>query len=98
MASQHRAKLRNKGQLTLPGPVRQALHVTEDDEVEFTITDSGDVLLRGLTTIPADQRWFWTPEWQAGEREASEQIAAGDVTFHENVDEMFDYLKRGSEQ
>jgi antitoxin PrlF len=25
-----------------------------------------------------DQAWFWTPEWQAGEREATEQIARGE--------------------
>lgn len=26
-----------------------------------------------------DQAWFWTPEWQAMEREADEAIAAGQV-------------------
>jgi hypothetical protein len=25
----------------------------------------------------SDQDWFWTPEWQAKEREADEDIAAG---------------------
>ena len=24
-----------------------------------------------------DQAWFWTPEWQAGEKEASEEIQQG---------------------
>jgi antitoxin PrlF len=24
-----------------------------------------------------DQAWFWTPEWQAGERETDEDIKAG---------------------
>lgn len=28
----------------------------------------------------ASQAWFWTPEWQAGEAEASADIAAGRVT------------------
>ncbi len=27
-----------------------------------------------------EQWWFWTDEWQAGEREADEDIAAGRVT------------------
>lgn len=25
-----------------------------------------------------DQAWFWTPEWQAGEREATEEASYGD--------------------
>ncbi|MGH2387019.1 MAG: hypothetical protein ACRDIE_02355 [Chloroflexota bacterium] len=27
-----------------------------------------------------EQLWFWTEEWQAGEREADREIAAGEVT------------------
>jgi AbrB family looped-hinge helix DNA binding protein len=84
-----RATVRPKAQLTLPSEVRDALHVGEGDEVEFTITDAGQVLLRGMTSVPTDQRWFWEPEWQAGEREASEQIKAGDVEVFEDIDAMF---------
>lgn len=88
-AQRPRAKVRAKAQLTLPTEIRDALHVSEGDEVEFTITESGEVLLRGLTTVPADQRWFWEPEWQAGEREASEQIKAGDVEVFDDAEAMF---------
>ncbi|MDQ2883079.1 MAG: AbrB/MazE/SpoVT family DNA-binding domain-containing protein [Actinomycetota bacterium] len=84
-----RATVRAKAQLTLPTEIREALHVIEGDEVEFTITDAGEVLLRGMTSVPADQRWFWEPEWQAGEREASEQIKAGDVEIFDDADAMF---------
>jgi antitoxin PrlF len=75
--------------LTLPPEIRAALHVGAGDEVEFTVTDTGEVLLRGMTSVPADQRWFWQPDWQGGEREASEQINAGDVEVFDNVDAMF---------
>lgn len=30
--------------------------------------------------IPADQRWFWSPEWQAKEQEADEDIKNGNVS------------------
>ncbi|MDQ2789244.1 MAG: AbrB family transcriptional regulator [Pseudonocardiales bacterium] len=84
-----RATVRAKAQLTLPTEIREALHVGEGDEVEFTITDAGEVLLRGMTSVPADQRWFWEPEWQAGESEASEQIKAGDVEIFDDAEAMF---------
>jgi antitoxin PrlF len=88
-AARRRATVRAKAQLTLPSEVRAALQVAEGDEVEFTITDAGEVLLRGMTTVPTDQRWFWDPDWQAGEREAGEQIKAADVEVFEDVDAMF---------
>jgi len=37
---------------------------------------------------PADQAWFWTPEWQAGEREVDEAIAAGRTTFFGSAEEF----------
>lgn len=89
-----RSMLRSKGQLTLPSQIRAALQVGEGDEVEFTITEAGDVLLRGMTSVPADQRWFWEPDWQAGEREAAEQINAGDVEIFDDVDAMFAALDK----
>lgn len=86
--------LRSEGQLTLPPEIRAALHVGEGDEVEFTVTDAGEILLRDMTSVPADQRWFWEPDWQAGEREASAQIKAGDVEVFEDVDAMFVALNK----
>jgi hypothetical protein len=36
--------------------------------------------MRPKKLVDADQAWFWTDSWQAGEREASEDIAAGRTT------------------
>jgi antitoxin PrlF len=89
-----RSVLRKNAQLTVPAQVRATLHIEEGDEVEFQVTESGEVMLRGMTSIPADQRWFWTEQWQAGEREASEQIARGEVTHHDDVDDLFNDLNK----
>lgn len=87
-----RTTLRKKGQLTLPPEVRKALNVDHGDEVEFEIIEPGIVVMRGLKMIPADQAWFWTESWNAGEREASKDIASGRTTLHKSVDDMFDHL------
>jgi antitoxin PrlF len=89
--SMPRATLRPKGQMTLPNEVRAALHVEDGDEIEFELTENG-VIMHGLKMIPADQAWFWTAAWQAGEREASEDIAAGRTTVHKTAKQMFDDL------
>jgi len=80
--------IRSKGQITIPRPIRQALGVEEGDLVEFDVTPDGTVTLRGMKMVPADQAWFWTPEWQAGEREADADIAAGRTEYFDS-DEAF---------
>lgn len=85
-----RTMVRQKGQITLPSEVRKALHVEEGDDVAFIINDDGTVILTGLKSIPADQAWFWTDEWQAGEHEASQQLARGEGTVYGNTE---DFLK-----
>jgi hypothetical protein len=42
--------------------------------------------------VDAAQAWFWTDEWQAGEREASEDIAAGRTTQSSDAREFLDSL------
>jgi AbrB family looped-hinge helix DNA binding protein len=86
-----RAKLRDRGQITLPAEVRTALHIDEGDDVSFEVTEHG-VLMRGLTMVPADQAWFWTKSWQAGERQASEDIEAGRIKTSRSAADFLDGL------
>jgi hypothetical protein len=46
-----------------------------------------------MKLIPTDQAWFWTEQWQRGEREASRDIAKGRTTKHRDADEMFKALR-----
>ncbi len=87
-----RVKVRAKAQLTLPEEIRSALHISEGDEVEFSLHEDGTVTVRGFVSVPTDQAWFFTPEWLAGEHEAASEIAADRGTVHESADDMFAYL------
>ncbi|MCW2694689.1 MAG: transcriptional regulator, AbrB family domain protein [Mycobacterium sp.] len=84
------ARLRAKGQVTLPDEVRDAIHVREGDSVEFTVNMDGTVVMRGMRMIPTDQAWFWMDSWQRGEREASEDIEAGRTEVFDSTE---DFLK-----
>ena len=50
------------------------------------------------TVDGASQAWFWTPEWQQGEIEADEDIAANRLTTVDSTDEMFDVLDKSAEK
>ena len=89
------ATIRNKGQVTIPAHIRKAAHLEEGDPVEFELVAEG-ILLRPGKVIDATQAWFWTPEWQAGERRADEALAAGRVERFESGEEFLAALRARS--
>ena len=85
-------KVTRHGQVTLPAAVRRAVNVEEGDYVEVRV--EGDaVILTPKKLIDKSQAYFWTAEWQAAEREASADIAAGRVHGFENVEELIASLE-----
>jgi antitoxin PrlF len=74
--------------VTLPPEIREALHVHSGDEIEFAVDEQGRVTVRGFVSIPADQAWFFTPEWQAGEREAEAQKKRGEGDTYDTDEEF----------
>jgi len=40
-----------------------------------------------------EQAWFWSPEWQAMEREADEDFAAGRILVCNSIEELLAELE-----
>lgn len=87
-----RTTLRAKGQLTLPDDIRRAAHLEAGDLLEAELTPEG-ILLRPQKLINATQAWFWSPEWQAGERDADADRAAGNVEEFASGEELVEALR-----
>lgn len=87
--------VRAKGQVTIPAGVRQAARLEEGDLVEVELVEDG-ILIRPMKLIDASQAWFWTPEWQEGERQADADIAAGRVARFESDEAFIAALKARS--
>ena len=85
--------VRKKFQITLPQTVRQDLHLNEGDLLSIEIRD-GELVLRPQKLVDRDQAWFWTPEWQAAEREASEDLTTGRVDDFETMDALIADLQQ----
>ena len=92
-----RTTLRAKGQLTLPPAIRKAAHLEEGDPIEIEVVD-GAIILRPRKLIDPSQAWFWTPEWQEGEREASQESAAGLGEIYYSNEEFLAELERMSNE
>lgn len=68
---------------------------TQTDATDYEAIERGaqiDAAVEATGHLPghhdadgADQAWFWTEEWQAGEREADAQIAAGGLPVYDDM-------------
>lgn len=87
--------VRSRGTLALPADLRRRLHL-DAPESQVRLIDHGDgrVELVSVVAVPADQAWFWTDRWQAMEREADADIAAGRSTVVDGVDELIAHLDK----
>lgn len=65
-------------QVSIPKQIREALRVEEGDLIEVE-ERNGEIVMIPKKLIDADQAWFWTREWQEGEREVDEDLRAGRV-------------------
>lgn len=78
----------DRGRLTIPGALRQALQLEQGQVVQLEVVDENTITLHVQTLVPRDQAWILTPEWEARIRAGVEDIGAGRVTTHDS-DEAF---------
>ena len=86
-------RVTRNGQITLPATVRRTLRVEEGDYVEVRVAGES-IILTPKKLVDASQAYFWTPEWQEAEREASADIAAGRTHEAADVDDLIAQLER----
>jgi len=79
--------LRKKNIMTIPRDVAERMHLEEGDEFIVTEED-GRIVLTPALSIPADQAWFWTPDWQARIAEAEADRVAGNSTVYRSEEEF----------
>ena len=94
MKSYH-VSVQSRGTIALPADLRRRYHLDEPGaQVQIIEHEDGMLELQPMLPIPADQRWFWTDRWQAMEREADEDIAAGRVLSFDDVDAFIAHLEQ----
>lgn len=88
--------LKKRGQVTIPKSIREILDLDEDDQLEVVIED-GKIIMQPVVTIAKDQAWFWSPEWQKGEREAEQDIMNNRVSTFDNAEDAIAFLRSDEE-
>ena len=80
-------KVQKNKNITLPTWLINRFHVGVGDFVRLEETKDG-VLLKPARLIDPSQAYFWTREWQTGEREAEADIRAGRIKRFKSVKEL----------
>ena len=86
-------KVQKNKNITLPIWLLKHFHVGAGDYVRIEETDEG-VVMKPAKLIDPSQAYFWTKEWQAGEREADEDIRRGRVKGFKIVKDLMTDLRR----
>jgi hypothetical protein len=85
--------VQSRGVFALPADIRKRHHLDKPGAQLLVIEREDGVLeLHPQLAVPADQKWFWTKEWQTMEAEASEDIVERRVSRSDSSEELFDDL------
>ncbi|MEE9202329.1 MAG: AbrB/MazE/SpoVT family DNA-binding domain-containing protein [Dehalococcoidia bacterium] len=91
------AKLTSGGQVTLPKEIRTRANMQAGDFVEVELGEEGYIVLKPKKLVDATQAYFWTRQWQEGERKADGDIKAGRVRKFRSAAEAVRYLDGGTQ-
>ncbi|MBI4689318.1 MAG: AbrB/MazE/SpoVT family DNA-binding domain-containing protein [Nitrospirae bacterium] len=85
-------KVKNKYQIVIPEDVRKRLKVAIGDTLEIE-EKNGVLVIRPVIVVDKSQAYFWTDEWQKGEKEAEEAKKKGKSRDFKKADEAVKWLR-----
>ena len=85
-------KVQKNKNITLPIWVIQRFRLGAGDFVRMEDTKDG-IVLKPAKLVDPSQAYFWTKEWQAGERESEADVRKGRVEAFKNLKELIKDLK-----
>jgi len=80
-------QIRPRNQITIPEKVLKALGLKPGDDLLVEIKD-GRLTLIPAVSIPRDEAYLFTPEWQKTLRQAEKELAEGDYKVSDNMEDI----------
>ena len=85
-------KIKNKYQIVIPEDVRKNIQLKIGDTLEIVEKD-GVLILKPVIVIDKAQAYFWSEEWQAGEKKAEAAKKKGEFKEFKKASEAVKWLK-----
>ncbi len=80
-------QIRTRNQITIPEKVLRELGLKPGDDLLVEIND-GRLTLIPAVSIPRDEAYLFTPEWQKMLRQAEKELAEGDYKVFDNLEDL----------
>lgn len=81
-------EIRSRSQITIPSEIIKKLNLKQGDTLEVEV-EGDQIVLRPVVTIPKDQAYFWTKEWQNEERQVQSDVENDKIKSAKSKDELF---------
>lgn len=89
------ASIHARGTVSLPVALRRRYGLDEPGAQVEIIDADGEIILRPKFPVDVSQAWFWSDDWQAGEREATKQRKSGKGRLVDSGEEFLESLANG---
>lgn len=89
------ASIQSRGTVSLPVALRRRYGLDQPGAQVEIIDADGEIILRPKFPVDVSQSWFWTQQWQDGEKEADGQHARGEGETFSSGDEFLGSLADG---
>ena len=86
------ASIQSRGTVSLPVALRRRYGLDQPGAQVEIIDADGEISLRPKFPVDVSQSWFWSQEWQDGEKEADSQKARGEGEIFASEEEFLDSL------
>jgi len=70
------SKVTRNFQITIPAPLRKRLHIRVGSLLGFSF-ENGAIVIKPQAMVDDSQAWFWSKQWQDGEKEVEQAKAKG---------------------
>ena len=80
-----KATVSNRGQITIPGEIRDAAHIHAGDILEFEPHKDSIIIRRLIVKRPDDEKLMNTVEWEEFDRLVKKQLKLGQYTAYSDI-------------
>jgi AbrB family looped-hinge helix DNA binding protein len=87
------SKVTRNFQITIPAALRKRLHIRVGSLLGFC-WEKGAIVIKPQTMVDEGQAWFWSKQWQEGEKEVEQAKRKGHTRAFKSVKEMRRHFER----
>jgi antitoxin MazE len=85
-------KLKSKYQVVIPDSVRKKISLAIGDTLEIE-EKNGEIILKPVILIEKSQAYFWSKDWQEGEKKAETAKKKGNYKDFDKGEEAIKWLR-----